>query len=62
MEALALQFGRVSLPLLAGQMHVNLLGNVPGTGQVGDILRASAQMNWAGRTPPGLTPRRAPAS
>jgi len=78
-------FGRVSLTLLAGQIHVNLLGNVHG-GEVmrlvdstagavaqrhsggpavtaamdemaflapvlvGDILRARAQVNWAGRT------------
>ena len=78
-------FGRVSLSLLAGQTHVNLLGNVHGgevmrlvdstagavaqrhSGgpavtaamdemaflapvHVGDILRAAAQVNWAGRT------------
>ena len=78
-------FGRVSLTLLAGQAHVNLLGNVHGgevmrlvdstagavaqrhSGgpavtaamdemaflapvHVGDILRATAQVNWAGRT------------
>ena len=78
-------FGRVSLTLLAGQAHVNLLGNVHGgevmrlvdstagaaAGRhsggpavtaamdemaflapvhVGDILRARAQVNWAGRT------------
>ncbi len=78
-------FGRVSLTLLAGQIHVNLLGNVHGgevmrlvdstagavaqrhSGgpavtaamdemaflapvHVGDILRATAQVNWAGRT------------
>jgi uncharacterized protein (TIGR00369 family) len=78
-------FGRVSLTLLAGQTHVNLLGNVHGgevmrlvdstagaaAGRhsggpavtaamdemaflapvhVGDILRARAQVNWAGRT------------
>jgi len=78
-------FGRVSLTLLAGQAHVNLLGNVHGGEvmrlvdstagavaqrhsrgpavtaamdemaflapvHVGDILRASAQVNWAGRT------------
>ncbi len=78
-------FGRVSLTLLASQIHVNLLGNVHGgevmrlvdstagaaAGRhsggpavtaamdemaflapvnVGDILRATAQVNWAGRT------------
>jgi uncharacterized protein (TIGR00369 family) len=85
MDPLAPSFGRVSLSLLAGQMHVNLLGNVHGgevmrlvdstagavaqrhSGgpavtaamdemaflapvHVGDILRATAQVNWAGRT------------
>lgn len=83
--ALPPSFGRVSLTLLAGQIHVNLLGNVHGgevmrlvdstagavaqrhSGgpavtaamdemaflapvHVGDILRATAQVNWAGRT------------
>ncbi len=83
--SLPASFGRVSLTLLAGQAHVNLLGNVHGGEvmrlvdstagavaqrhsrgpavtaamdemaflapvQVGDILRASAQVNWAGRT------------
>ena len=83
--SLPASFGRVSLTLLAGQAHVNLLGNVHGgevmrlvdstagavaqrhSGgpavtaamdemaflapvHVGDILRASAQVNWAGRT------------
>ncbi len=83
--ALPPSFGRVSLTLLADQIHVNLLGNVHGgevmrlvdsTGgavaqrhsggpavtaamdemaflepvHVGDILRATAQVNWAGRT------------
>jgi acyl-CoA hydrolase len=78
-------FGRVALTLLAGQAHVNLLGNVHGgevmrlvdstagaaAGRhsggpavtaamdemaflapvhVGDILRAQAQVNWAGRS------------
>jgi uncharacterized protein (TIGR00369 family) len=78
-------YGRVTLTLLAGQAHVNLLGNVHGgevmrlvdstagasAGRhsggpavtaamdemaflapvhVGDILRAQAQVNWAGRT------------
>ncbi len=78
-------FGRVVLTLLAGQAHVNLLGNVHGgevmrlvdstagaaAGRhsggpavtaamdemaflapvhVGDILRAQATVNWAGRT------------
>lgn len=77
--------GRVLLTLMAGQVHVNLLGNVHGgevmrlvdsaagaaAGRhsggpavtasmdemaflrpvhVGDILRATAQVNWAGRT------------
>jgi uncharacterized protein (TIGR00369 family) len=85
MEPLPPSFGRVSLTLLAGQVHVNLLGNVHGgevmrlvdstagavaqrhSGgpavtaamdemaflapvHVGDILRATAQVNWAGRT------------
>jgi uncharacterized protein (TIGR00369 family) len=85
MESLPPSFARVSLTLLAGQAHVNLLGNVHGgevmrlvdstagavaqrhSGgpavtaamdemaflapvQVGDILRATAQVNWAGRT------------
>ena len=85
MDPLAPSFGRVSLTLLAGQAHVNLLGNVHGgevmrlvdstagavaqrhSGgpavtaamdemaflapvHVGDILRATAQVNWAGRT------------
>ncbi len=85
MDPLAPAFGRVSLSLLAGQVHVNLLGNVHGgevmrlvdstagavaqrhSGgpavtaamdemaflapvHVGDILRANAQVNWAGRT------------
>ncbi len=85
MHPLPPSFGRVSLTLLAGQKHVNLLGNVHGgevmrlvdstagavaqrhSGgpavtaamdemaflapvHVGDILRASAQVNWAGRT------------
>jgi acyl-CoA hydrolase len=84
-SSLPASFGRVSLTLLAGQVHVNLLGNVHGgevmrlvdstagavaqrhSGgpavtaamdemaflapvHVGDILRASAQVNWAGRT------------
>jgi acyl-CoA hydrolase len=84
-ESLTPSFGRVSLTLLAGQVHVNLLGNVHGgevmrlvdstagavaqrhSGgpavtaamdemaflapvHVGDILRASAQVNWAGKT------------
>jgi uncharacterized protein (TIGR00369 family) len=84
-DALPPSFGRVSLTLLAGQTHVNLLGNVHGgevmrlvdstagavaqrhSGgpavtaamdemaflapvHVGDILRATAQVNWAGRT------------
>ncbi len=83
--ALPPAFGRVSLTLLAGQNHVNLLGNVHGgevmrlvdstagavaqrhSGgpavtaamdemaflapvHVGDILRATAQVNWAGHT------------
>ena len=83
--SLPASFGRVSLTLLAGQAHVNLLGNVHGgevmrlvdstagavaqrhsrgpavtaamdemaflaPAHVGDILRASAQVNWAGRT------------
>ena len=83
--SLPASFGRVSLTLLAGQAHVNLLGNVHGgevmrlvdstAGAVAqrhsrgpavtaamdemafrapvhvwDILRASAQVNWAGRT------------
>jgi len=83
--SLPASFGRVSLTLLAGQAHVNLLGNVHGGEvmrlvdstagavaqrhsrgpavtaamdemaflapvHVGDILRASAQVNWAGRT------------
>jgi acyl-CoA hydrolase len=78
-------YARTSLTLLAGQMHVNLLGNVHGgevmrlvdstagavaqrhSGgpavtaamdemaflapvKVGDILRATAQVNWAGNT------------
>jgi uncharacterized protein (TIGR00369 family) len=85
MEPLPPSYGRVSLTLLAGQNHVNLLGNVHGgevmrlvdstagaaagrhSGgpavtaamdemaflapvKVGDILRATAQVNWAGRT------------
>jgi uncharacterized protein (TIGR00369 family) len=85
MDPLSPSFGRVSLSLLAGQIHVNLLGNVHGgevmrlvdstagavaqrhSGgpavtaamdemaflapvHVGDILRATAQVNWAGRT------------
>lgn len=85
MEPLPPSFGRVSLTLLAGQDHVNLLGNVHGGEvmrlvdstagavaqrhsrgpavtaamdemaflapvHVGDILRARAQVNWAGRT------------
>ncbi len=85
MDPLPPSFGRVSLSLLAGQIHVNLLGNVHGgevmrlvdstagavaqrhSGgpavtaamdemaflapvHVGDILRATAQVNWAGRT------------
>jgi acyl-CoA hydrolase len=85
MEPLPPSYGRVSLSLLAGPMHVNLLGNVHGgevmrlvdstagaaAGRhsggpavtaamdemaflapvhVGDILRAEAQVNWAGRT------------
>jgi uncharacterized protein (TIGR00369 family) len=84
-SSLPASFGRVSLTLLAGQTHVNLLGNVHGGEvmrlvdstagavaqrhsrgpavtaamdemaflapvHVGDILRASAQVNWAGRT------------
>ena len=84
-SSLPASFGRVSLTLLAGQVHVNLLGNVHGgevmrlvdstagavaqrhSGgpavtaamdemaflapvHVGDILRATAQVNWAGRT------------
>ncbi len=83
--ALPPSFGRVSLTLLADQIHVNLLGNVHGGEvmrlvdstagavaqrhsdgpavtaamdemaflapvHVGDILRATAQVNWAGRT------------
>ena len=83
--ALPPSHGRVSLSLLASQVHVNLLGNVHGgevmrlvdstagaaAGRhsggpavtaamdemaflapvhVGDILRATAQVNWAGRT------------
>ena len=83
--SLPASFGRVSLTLLAGPVHVNLLGNVHGGEvmrlvdstagavaqrhsrgpavtaamdemaflapvHVGDILRASAQVNWAGRT------------
>lgn len=78
-------YGRVALSFLAGQTHVNLLGNVHGgeimrlvdstagaaAGRhsggpavtaamdemaflepvhVGDIVRATAQVNWAGRT------------
>jgi len=85
MDPLPPSFGRVSLTLLAGQAHVNLLGNVHGgevmrlvdstagavAGRhsggpavtaamdemaflapvhVGDILRATAQVNWAGHT------------
>jgi acyl-CoA hydrolase len=85
MEPLPPSFGRVSLTLLAGPVHVNLLGNVHGgevmrlvdstagavaqrhSGgpavtaamdemaflapvHVGDILRATAQVNWAGHT------------
>ena len=85
MEPLPPSYGRVTLTLLAGQNHVNLLGNVHGgevmrlvdstavaaAGRhsggpavtaamdemaflapvyVGDILRATAQVNWAGRT------------
>ena len=85
MESLPPSYGRVSLSMLAGQIHVNLLGNVHGgevmrlvdstagavaqrhSGgpavtaamdemaflapvHVGDILRATAQVNWAGRT------------
>ena len=85
MDSLPPSYGRVSLSLLAGQIHVNLLGNVHGgevmrlvdstagavaqrhSGgpavtdamdemaflapvHVGDILRATAQVNWAGRT------------
>jgi len=85
MDPLPPSFGRVSLTLLAGQVHVNLLGNVHGgevmrlvdstagavaqrhSGgaavtaamdemaflapvHVGDILRATAQVNWAGHT------------
>ena len=85
MEPLPPSYGRVALSLLAGQSHVNLLGNVHGgevmrlvdstagaaAGRhsggpavtaamdemaflapvhVGDILRAEAQVNWAGRT------------
>lgn len=85
MDPLPPAFSRVSLTLLAGQIHVNLLGNVHGgevmrlvdstagavaqrhSGgpavtaamdemaflapvHVGDILRATAQVNWAGRT------------
>jgi len=83
--ALPPSYGRVSLTLLADQIHVNLLGNVHGGEvmrlvdstagavaqrhsdgpavtaamdemaflapvHVGDILRANAQVNWAGRT------------
>ena len=85
MKPLPPSYGRVTLTLLAGQNHVNLLGNVHGgevmrlvdstagaaagrhSGgpavtaamdemaflapvKVGDILRATAQVNWAGRT------------
>lgn len=85
MEPLPPSYGGVTLTLLAGQNHVNLLGNVHGgevmrlvdstagaaagrhSGgpavtaamdemaflapvKVGDILRATAQVNWAGRT------------
>jgi uncharacterized protein (TIGR00369 family) len=85
MKPLPPSYGRVALSLLAGQNHVNLLGNVHGgevmrlvdstagaaAGRhsggpavtaamdemaflapvhVGDILRAEAQVNWAGRT------------
>jgi uncharacterized protein (TIGR00369 family) len=85
MEPLPPSYGQVTLTLLAGQNHVNLLGNVHGgevmrlvdstagaaagrhSGgpavtaamdemaflapvKVGDILRATAQVNWAGRT------------
>jgi uncharacterized protein (TIGR00369 family) len=85
MQPLPPSFSGVSLTLLAGQNHVNLLGNVHGgevmrlvdstagavagrhSGgpavtaamdemaflapvKVGDILRATAQVNWAGRT------------
>lgn len=85
MEPLPPSYGQVTLTLLAGQQHVNLLGNVHGgevmrlvdstagaaAGRhsggpavtaamdemaflapvhVGDILRATAQVNWAGRT------------
>ncbi len=85
MTPLPPSYGRVTLTLLAGQEHVNLLGNVHGgevmrlvdstagaaAGRhsggpavtaamdemaflapvhVGDILRATAQVNWAGRT------------
>src|SRR4051812_20792013 len=85
MLSLPPSYGRVALSLLAGQNHVNLLGNVHGgevmrlvdsaagaaAGRhsggpavtaamdemaflapvhVGDILRATAQVNWAGRT------------
>ena len=85
MEPLPPSFARVSLTLLAGPVHVNLLGNVHGgevmrlvdstagavaqrhSGgpavtaamdemaflapvHVGDILRATAQVNWAGHT------------
>jgi uncharacterized protein (TIGR00369 family) len=85
MEPLPPTYGRVALTLLAGQTHVNLLGNIHGgevmrlvdsaagaaAGRhsggpavtaamdemaflapvhVGDILRATAQVNWAGRT------------
>ncbi|HET6152399.1 MAG TPA: acyl-CoA thioesterase [Marmoricola sp.] len=85
MQPLPPSFSGVSLTLLAGQTHVNLLGNVHGgevmrlvdstagavagrhSGgpavtaamdemaflapvKVGDILRATAQVNWAGRT------------
>jgi uncharacterized protein (TIGR00369 family) len=85
MKPLPPSYGRVALSLLAGQTHVNLLGNVHGgevmrlvdstagaaAGRhsggpavtaamdemaflapvhVGDILRAEAQVNWAGRT------------
>ncbi|MCW2752689.1 MAG: acyl-CoA thioesterase [Marmoricola sp.] len=85
MKPLPPSYGQVTLTLLAGQNHVNLLGNVHGgevmrlvdstagaaagrhSGgpavtaamdemaflapvKVGDILRATAQVNWAGRT------------
>jgi uncharacterized protein (TIGR00369 family) len=85
MKPLPPSYSAVSLTLLAGQTHVNLLGNVHGgevmrlvdstagavagrhSGgpavtaamdemaflapvKVGDILRATAQVNWAGRT------------